>query len=339
MPLSLDFPRKEAAMHAVVISEPGGPEVLQWTEVPDPQPGPGEVVVDVAASAVNRADLMQRQGLYPPPKGAAPYPGLECSGTIASVGAGVTGWAAGDQVCALLSGGGYAEKVAVPAGQLLPAPKSLTLVDAAALPETVCTVYSNVFQGARLTSGETLLVHGGGSGIGTTAVQLGKQAGATVAVTAGSPEKLEACRRLGADILINYREDDFAEQLLEATDGHGADVILDIIGAGYLSKNIAALARDGRLAVIGMQQGRRGELDLGALMAKRGTILATTLRARPAEQKAAIVAAVAANVWPLVESGALRPVIDHVLPMTEAGRAHRIMDASTHTGKIVLRTE
>jgi putative PIG3 family NAD(P)H quinone oxidoreductase len=326
-------------MHAVVITEPGGPEVLQWTEVPDPQPGPGEVVVDVAASAVNRADLMQRQGLYPPPKGAPPYPGLECSGTISAVGAGVTGWQAGDQVCALLSGGGYAEKVAVPAGQLLPAPKSLTLVEAAALPETVCTVYSNVFQGARLTSGETLLVHGGGSGIGTTAVQLGKQAGATVAVTAGSPEKLEACRRLGADILINYREDDFAEKLLEATGGHGADVILDIIGAGYLSKNLAALARDGRLAVIGMQQGRKAELDLGTLVAKRGTILATTLRARPAEQKASIVAAVAANVWPLVEAGTVRPVIHQVLPMTQAGEGHRIMDESTHTGKIVLRTE
>jgi putative PIG3 family NAD(P)H quinone oxidoreductase len=251
----------------------------------------------------------------------------------------VTGWRAGDQVCALLSGGGYAEKVAVPAGQLLPAPKSLTLVEAAALPETVCTVYSNVFQGAHLASGETLLVHGGGSGIGTTAIQLGKQAGATVAVTAGSAEKLDACRRLGADILINYREDDFAEKLLEATGGHGADVILDIIGAGYLGKNIAALASDGRLAVIGMQQGRKAELDLGTLLAKRGTILATTLRARPAEQKAAIVAAVAANVWPLVESGAVRPVIDVELPMTQAGEAHRIMDASTHTGKIVLRTE
>lgn len=326
-------------MHAVVITEPGGPEVLQWTEVPNPQPGPGEVVIDVAASAVNRADLSQRQGMYPPPKGAPPYPGLECSGTIAALGEGVTGWQAGDQVCALLSGGGYAEKVAVPAGQLLPAPKSLTLVEAAALPETVCTVYSNVFQGARLTSGETLLVHGGGSGIGTTAIQLAKQAGATVAVTAGSQEKLEACRRLGADILINYREDDFTEALLEATEGHGADVILDIIGAGYLDKNIAALARDGRLAIIGMQRGRKAELDLGALMAKRGTILATTLRARPAGQKAAIVAAVAASVWPLVESGVVRPVIHQELPMSQAGEAHRIMSESTHTGKIVLRTE
>jgi putative PIG3 family NAD(P)H quinone oxidoreductase len=326
-------------MHAVVITEPGGPEVLQWTEVPDPVPGPGEVLIDVAASAVNRADAMQRQGFYPPPKGAPPYPGLECSGTVAAVGDGVAGWQPGDQVCALLAGGGYAEKVAVPAGQLLPVPKTTTLAEAAALPETVCTVYSTVFQGARLAKGETLLVHGGGGGIGTTAIQLGKQAGAVVAVTAGSQDKLDACRRLGADILINYREDDFAEKLLEATSGHGADVILDIIGAGYLAKNLAALAPDGRIANIGLQQGRRAELDLSALMAKRGTIMSTTLRARPAEQKAAIVAAVAAHVWPLVDAGALRPVIDRELPMSQASEAHRIADASAHTGKIVLRTE
>ena len=218
-------------MHAVVITEPGGPDVLRWTEVPDPEPGPGEVLIKVAASAVNRADLMQRQGHYPPPKGAPPYPGLECSGTVATVGEGVTAWQPGDKVCALLAGGGYAEKVAVSAGQLLPAPKSTTLIEAAALPETVCTVYSNVFLGARLAKGETLLIHGGGSGIGTTAIQLGKHAGAIVAVTAGSQEKLDACRQLGADILINYEEDDFAEKLLELTGGHGADVILDIIGA------------------------------------------------------------------------------------------------------------
>jgi putative PIG3 family NAD(P)H quinone oxidoreductase len=326
-------------MHAVVITEPGGPEVLQWTEVPDPVPGPGEVIIDVAASAVNRADMMQRQGFYPPPKGAAPYPGLECSGTIAVVGADVTGWEPGDRVCALLSGGGYAEKVAVTAGQLLPAPSSTTLTEAAALPEAVCTVYSNVFLGARLAKGETLLVHGGGSGIGTTAVQLGKHAGAVVAVTAGSQEKLDACKRLGADILINYREDDFAERLLELTDGHGADVILDIIGAGYLAKNLAALAPDGRIANIGLQQGRKAELDFSALMAKRGTIMSTTLRARPAEQKANIVAAVTANVWPLVDAGLLRPVIHSELPMARADEAHRIMTASTHTGKIVLRAE
>jgi putative PIG3 family NAD(P)H quinone oxidoreductase len=326
-------------MHAVVITEPGGPDVLQWTEVPDPVPGPGEVLVDVAASAVNRADMMQRQGFYPPPKGAPPYPGLECSGTVAAVGEGVTGWQPGDQVCALLAGGGYAEKVAVPAGQLLPIPKNTSLVEAAALPETVCTVYSNVFQGARLAEGETLLIHGGGSGIGTTAIQLGKHAGAIVAVTAGSQEKLDACKQLGADILINYREDDFAERLMELTDGHGADVILDIIGAGYLAKNIAALAPDGRIANIGLQQGLRAELDFGALMVKRGTIMSTTLRARPAKQKASIVAAVTANVWPLVDAGVIRPVIYCELPMEQAGEAHRIMTASSHTGKIVLRAE
>lgn len=326
-------------MHAVVITEPGGPEVLQWREVPDPRPGPGEVLIDVAASAVNRADMMQRQGFYPPPKGAPAYPGLECSGTIAALGEGVTGWRPGEQVCALLAGGGYAEKVAVPAGQLLRAPQSTTLTEAAALPETVCTVYSNVFQGAHLASGETLLIHGGGSGIGTTAIQLGKHAGAIVAVTAGSQEKLDACRELGADILINYREDDFAERLLQATGGHGADVILDIIGAGYLARNLAALAPDGRIANIGLQQGRTAELDLSLLMSKRGTIMSTTLRARPAEQKAAIVEAVAANVWPLVDAGVIRPVIDRELPMRQAGEAHRIMTASSHTGKIVLRAE
>ncbi len=326
-------------MHAVVITEPGGPEVLQWTEVPDPVPGPGEVLIDVAASAVNRADMMQRQGLYPPPKGAPPYPGLECSGTIAAVGTGVTGWQPGDRVCALLAGGGYAEKVAVPAGQVLPAPAATTLVEAAALPETVCTVYANVFLGARLAKGETLLIHGGGSGIGTTAIQLGKHAGAIVAVTAGSQEKLDACKQLGADILINYREDDFAERLLELTGGHGADVILDIVGAGYLARNLAALAPDGRIANIGLQQGRRAELDFGVLMAKRATITSTTLRARPLEQKASIVAAVAASAWPLVDAGALRPVIYRELPMAQAGEAHRIMSASTHTGKIVLRAD
>lgn len=323
-------------MHAVVITEPGGPDVLRWTEVPDPVPGPGEVLVDVAASAVNRADMMQRQGFYDPPPGASPYPGLECSGTVAALGEGVTGWAPGDQVCALLAGGGYAEKVAVPAGQLLPVPKTTSIVEAAALPETVCTVYSNVFLGARLAKGETLLIHGGGSGIGTTAIQLGKHAGAIVAVTAGSQEKLDACRELGADILINYREDDFAKKLKELTDGHGADVILDIIGAGYLAKNIAALAPDGRIANIGLQQGRKAELDFSALMAKRGTIMSTTLRARPPAQKASIVAAVAEDVWPLIDAGQLRPVIYRELPMAQADQAHRIMTASTHTGKLVL---
>jgi putative PIG3 family NAD(P)H quinone oxidoreductase len=323
-------------MHAVVITQPGDPDVLQWTEVPDIDAGPGEVLVEVAAAGINRADLLQRQGFYDPPPGASPYPGLEVSGTIAALGPGVSGWAVGDRVCALLSGGGYASRAAVPVGQLLPVPAPVGVVEAAALPEVVCTVYSNVFLAARLTAGETLLVHGGSSGIGTMAIQLAKCFGATVAVTAGSKEKLEACRGLGADILINYRDEDFVASLREATGGHGADVILDIIGARYLTRNVDALAADGRLAVIGMQGGVKAELNLGILMAKRGTVISTTLRARPPEQKAAIVAAVRSNVWPLVDSGEIRPVIDRVLPFAEAAEAHRIMTASTHTGKIVL---
>ena len=326
-------------MHAVVISEPGGPEVLQWAEVADPRPGPGEVLVEVAAAGVNRADLMQRQGLYPPPAGAPPYPGLECSGTVAALGDGVSGWHLGEQVCALLSGGGYAEQVVVPAGQLLPVPKGITLIEAAALPETACTVYSNVFLIAGLAAGETLLVHGGGSGIGTMAIQLAKHAGARVAVTAGSQQKHAACRALGADITINYREEDFVDSLMAATDGHGADVILDIVGAAYLAKNIAALAPDGRIANIGMQQGRRAELDFGALMAKRAAISSTSLRARPREQKASIVAAVAQHVWPAIGAGLIRPVIDAELPMERAAQAHQIMTESTHTGKILLRAK
>ena len=326
-------------MHAVVITEPGDPDVLRWTLVEDPVAGPGEVLVDIAASGVNHADLMQRQGMYPPPPGAPPYPGLECAGTIAAVGPGVTGWQPGDRVCALLSGGGYAEKVAVPVGQLLPAPASVGLAEAAAFPETACTVYSNVFAGARLAQGETLLVHGGASGIGTMAIQLAKNAGATVAVTAGSADKLAACRELGADILINYQEEDFVQKIREATQGRGADVILDIIGGAYLARNVEALAADGRLANIGMQGGRKAELDMGMLMAKRGTITATTLRARPAPQKAAIVSAVREHVWPLIDAGKIRPVIHRELSMWEAPEAHRIMAASTHIGKILLRTQ
>lgn len=326
-------------MHAVVITKPGEPDVLRWTEVPDIQPGPGEVLVEVAAAGVNRADLLQRQGFYDPPPGASPYPGLECSGTVVQVGEGVTGWKTGDEVCALLTGGGYASHVAVPEGQLLPVPGTVSLVDAAALPEVACTVYSNVFQIARLSKGETLLVHGGSSGIGTMAIQLGKNAGAIVAVTAGTREKLAACRELGADILINYREQDFVEGLLDATNGHGADVILDIMGASYLARNVDALASDGRLVIIGMQGGLKAELNLGTLMAKRGSVTSTTLRARPKEQKAAIVAAVREHVWPLVENGVIRPVIDQRLPIAEAAQAHRVMTASTHTGKVLLTAQ
>lgn len=326
-------------MHAVVITEPGEPDVLRWTEVPDIEPAPGEVLLDVAAAGVNRADLLQRQGFYDPPPGASPYPGMECSGTVAAVGEGVTGWAEGDPACALLSGGGYASQAAVPAAQLLPVPAAVSLVEAAALPEVVCTVYANVFMGARLTAGETLLVHGGASGIGTMAIQLAKHAGATVAVTAGSANKLEACRELGADILINYKDEDFVAALKEATNGHGADVILDIVGAAYLARNVTALAADGRLTIIGMQGGAKAELNIGMLMSKRCSVLATTLRARPPEQKARIIAAVREHVWPLVESGAVRPVVYRQLPISEAAEAHRIMAASTHTGKILLTTK
>ncbi|MFF9274452.1 NAD(P)H-quinone oxidoreductase [Streptomyces griseosporeus] len=325
-------------MHAITIPEPGGPEALVWAEVPDPVPGEGEVLVDVAASAVNRADILQRQGFYDPPPGTSPYPGLEVSGRIAALGPGVSGWAVGDEVCALLSGGGYAEKVAVPAGQLLPLPKGVGLVRAAALPEVVCTVWSNVFMVAHLRPGETLLVHGGSSGIGTMAIQLAKAVGAKVAVTAGTKEKLAYCAELGADILINYREEDFVAELMKATDGAGADVILDNMGAKYLERNVQALAVSGRLAIIGMQGGVKGELNIGALMRKRAAISATTLRARPLEEKAAIVAAVREHVWPLLDAGHVRPVVDRELPMTEAGEAHSVVEASGHVGKVLLVT-
>jgi putative PIG3 family NAD(P)H quinone oxidoreductase len=326
-------------MHAVVITEPGEPEVLRWLEVPDPVPGPGEVVIDIAASGVNRADLMQRQGLYPPPPGAPPYPGLECAGRIRSAGDGVTDWRPGDEVCALLAGGGYAEQVVVPAGQVLPLPPKVSVTTAASFPETACTVYANVFQLAALQAGETLLVHGGSSGIGTMAIQLGKAFGARVACTAGSAEKLDRCRELGADIAVNYREEDFVAALHDATGGAGADVILDIMGASYLARNLAALAIDGRLAIIGRQGGSRAEIDLGVLQGKRASVHATTLRARPAGQKAAVVAAVREHVWPLIGTGQVQAVIDRELPMSQAPAAHRAMAASEHIGKILLRPE
>lgn len=309
-----------------------------WDEVPDPVPGEGEVLVEVAASAVNRADLLQRQGFYDPPPGASRYPGLECSGRIAAVGPGVGGWSVGDEVCALLSGGGYAERVAVPAGQLLPLPEGVGLVEAAALPEVTCTVWSNVFMVAHLRPGETLLVHGGSSGIGTMAIQLAKAVGAKVAVTAGSKEKLERCAELGADILINYREQDFVAEIKEATGGAGADVILDNMGAKYLDRNVRALAVNGRLAIIGMQGGVKGELNIGALLAKRAAISATSLRARPLSEKAAIVAAVREHVWPLLTGGHVRPVVDRELPMPQASEAHRLLEESGHVGKVLLVT-
>ncbi|MFE0099315.1 NAD(P)H-quinone oxidoreductase [Streptomyces sp. NPDC059009] len=323
-------------MHAITIPEPGGPEALVWAEVPDPVPGEGEVLVEVAASAVNRADLLQRQGFYNPPPGASPYPGLECAGRITALGPGVSGWAVGDEVCALLSGGGYAEQVAVPVGQLLPVSEGLSLAEAAALPEVTCTVWSNVFMVAHLRPGETLLVHGGASGIGTMAIQLAKAIGARVAVTAGGKEKLAFCGELGADILIDYREQDFVEEIERATDGAGADVILDIMGAKYLDRNVRALAVNGRLAIIGMQGGVKGELNIAALLNKRAAVTATSLRGRPIAEKAAIVAAVREHVWPLIGGGRVRPVVDRTLPMSEAAAAHRVLEESSHIGKVLL---
>jgi putative PIG3 family NAD(P)H quinone oxidoreductase len=322
------------AVEAITIERSGGPEVLAWQTVPDPEPAAGEVLVEVVASAVNRADLMQREGHYPPPPGAPPYPGLECAGRIAALGDGVAGWQVGDEVCALLAGGGYATRVAVPAGQLLPRPANLSLLEAAALPEVACTVWSNVCQLARLTKGESFLVHGGGSGIGTHAIQVAKALGATVLCTAGSPRKLDRCRELGADVAIDYTSEDFVERARAVTGG--VDVILDNMGAKYLARNVAALGFNGRLAIIGLQGGARAELDINALLRKRGQIIATSLRARPLAEKAAIVAAVRERVWPLVEAGTVRPVVDRVLPMRAAAEAHRVVEAGEHIGKVVL---
>jgi putative PIG3 family NAD(P)H quinone oxidoreductase len=323
-------------MRAIVFSEPGGPEVLAWSEVPDPEPRDGEVLIEVAAAAVNRADLMQREGFYAPPPGASEILGLECSGRIAALGPGVSGWGVGDEVCALLTGGGYAQQVAVPAGQLLPAPKGVDLVTTAGLPETVCTVWSNVFLTANLQPNETLLVHGGASGIGTTAIQLAKSIGAKVLVTVGSKEKAERCVELGADAAINYKDEDFVERVGELTDGHGADVILDNIGAKYLARNVDALADSGRLVIIGLQGGTKAELDIGKLLRKRGAVIATALRSRPLAQKAAIVASVREHVWPLVASGAFHVVVDRKVPLPQAAEAHRVVEASEHVGKVLL---
>jgi putative PIG3 family NAD(P)H quinone oxidoreductase len=320
-------------MRAVTAPDPGGPEALTVVDLPDPEPGTGEVVIDVVASAVNRADTLQRQGFYPPPKGASDVLGLECSGRIGAVGEGVEGLEVGDEVCALLASGGYAEKVLVPAGQVMPLPPGIDVRTAAAFPEVACTVWSNVFMIAHLQPDETLLVHGGAGGIGTFAIQLAKALGSRVFATAGSPEKLELCESLGADRAINYRDEDFVEVLKEAG---GADVILDNMGAKYLSRNVPALATEGRLVVIGMQGGSKGELDLGVLMSKRGAVIATSLRARPTEEKAAICASVVEHVWPLIGEGGLRTVVHEEVPLAEVSRAHELMASGTHSGKILL---
>ncbi|QBJ96750.1 NAD(P)H-quinone oxidoreductase [Rhodococcus sp. ABRD24] len=326
-------------MYAITISEPGGPEVMTWSEVPDPTLAPGEVLVDVAATAVNRADLLQRRGMYPPPPGASDILGLECSGVIAEIGDDVHGWKVGDRVAALLSGGGYAEKVAVPATQLLPVPDGLDLRAAASLPEVACTVWSNLVMECGLHAGQVLLVHGGGGGIGTHAIQVGKALGARVAVTAGSADKLERCRELGADILINYRDADFVEVLREKTGGHGADIILDNMGASYLDRNLDALAPDGQLVIIGMQGGRKGELDIGKLLAKRARVLATGLRGRPKtgpSSKAVVIASVRDKLWPLVGDGIVQPIVHAELPITAAPAAHAMLDSPETVGKVVL---
>ena len=325
-------------MRAVVASEPGGPEVLSVSELPDPEPGPDDVLIDVAAAALNRADLLQRQGVYPPPPGASETLGMECSGTVAAVGVDVEGVSVGDEVCVLLAGGGYATKVAVPAGQVMPVPRGIDLVSAAALPEVACTIWSNVFMVAGLQPQETLLVHGGAGGIGTFAIQLASALGSRVLTTAGSPEKLAVCADLGAEVTINYREQDFVEVVREATDGHGADVILDNMGAKYLGRNVEALAVEGRLVIIGMQGGTKGELDIGALARKRGAVIATLLRPRPVEGKAAICRSVVEHVWPLVAEGLVRPIVHTTLPLEEAAAAHALMESSGNIGKIVLTT-
>ena len=323
-------------MRAVVTNSAGQ---LAWEEVPDVRPGPGEVLLRVRAAGVNRADLLQAAGHYPPPPGASQILGMEASGAIAEVGEGAGEWAVGQEVCALLAGGGYAEYVAVPAPQAMPIPGGVDIVAAAGLPEVACTVWSNLVMTAALQAGQTVLFHGGGSGIGTHGIQVARALGARVAVTAGSAEKLDAARALGADITINYRDDQFEHRIREETDGAGADVILDIMGASYLARNLAALATDGRLVIIGRQGGSRAEIDLGVLQGKRASVHATTLRARPPHQKAAVVTAVRDRVWPLIDAGQVAAVIDRTLPMSQAAQAHRAMAAGEHIGKILLLPE
>jgi putative PIG3 family NAD(P)H quinone oxidoreductase len=310
---------------------------LIWQEVPDASPDRGEVLIKVSAAGVNRADLLQAAGKYPPPPGASQTMGLEVSGSIAEVGDGAGEWAVGQQVCALLAGGGYAEFVAVPAGQVMPVPDAVPLHHAAGLPEVACTVWSNLMMTAHLSSGRLLLIHGGASGIGTHAIQVARALGARVAVTAGARNKLELCTELGAEITINYREEDFVERV--QSEG-GADVILDIMGAAYLDRNVDALANDGRLVIIGMQGGVKGELNIGKLLGKRAGVIATALRSRPVDgpgSKSEIVAAVVANVWPMIADGKVRPIIGAEFPIAEARAAHELLNSGEVSGKVVLR--
>ncbi|MBS42499.1 MAG: NADPH:quinone oxidoreductase [Nocardioides sp.] len=326
-------------MRAVVTEGSGGPEVLSVAELPDPEPGPGEVLLDVAATAVNRADTLQRQGFYPPPPGASDIIGLECSGTVAALGEGVEGWSVGDEVCALLAGGGYASKVVVPAGQVMPVPDGVDLETAAALPEVACTVWSNVWMTAGLRPGESFLVHGGAGGIGTFAIQLAHALDAFVLTTGGTADKLAYCADLGADVTISYRDQDFVEVAREATEGRGADVVLDNMGAKYLQRNVDVLADGGRLVVIGMQGGVKAELNLASMLNKRASVAATSLRGRKVEGpmgKAAICASVVEHVWPLVADGRVRPVVEQRMTLDDVAEAHRTMDAGSHTGKILL---
>lgn len=324
-------------MRAIVIDQPGAEDAMRVGEVPAPVPGAGDLLIRVAAAAVNRADLLQRQGLYPPPPGASPILGLECAGTVVAVGAGVTGWSVGERAMALLSGGGYAEQVVVPAVCAMKVPARLSLEEAAAVPEVFLTVFLNVFQLGALPAAGWALVHGGGSGIGTAAIQMVKAAGGGIVVTAGSDEKCRQCRELGADVAVNYRTGDFVAEAKAATAGRGVDVVLDSIGASYLTKNLASLATGGRLVLIGLMGGAKAEIGLGELLVRRLSVIGSTLRTRPAAEKGALVAAFREHFGQALEDGRLRPVVDRVLPLAQAPAAHRAMKASEHFGKIVLR--
>ncbi|HTW21136.1 MAG TPA: NAD(P)H-quinone oxidoreductase [Mycobacteriales bacterium] len=323
-------------MYAVRCEGSGDVDVLRWAELPDPEPADGEVLIEVVASAVNRADLSQRMGFYPPPPGITDVLGLECSGRVIELGPGVIGWAVGDEVCALVAGGGQAELAVAPAGQCMPVPAGVDLTTAGGLPEVACTVWSNLVLVAELRAGDVLLVHGGSSGIGTLAIQVGKALGATVIATAGNPDKLAHCARLGADRVVNYRDEDFTEAVREETDGYGADVVLDIIGADYLERNVSVLATGGRLVCIGMQGGTRAELDIGALLRKRASVHATSLRSRPLAEKAAICRAVVEGLWPLIEAGQVIPVVETSYPMNRVADAHTLVAQSGHVGKVLL---